>query len=291
MRTLAFLGAALAFAGCSDAGQDRLTGYVEAETLYMAPQEAGVIQEILVREGDRVEAGDVLFRMKSDRIAYQVEQAAAAAKSAEKRADDTGALAKAVTEAQADLNRIAADFSRTQKLFKDGFVTQARLDTDRAALIAAEARLERARAEREAAQDDYQSVEAQAGLAKQRLEDLSVTAPKAGTIERLYRREGEVAAAGDPVAALLPPDNLKLRFYAPEPMLSAFAPGDEVAFQCDGCAQGLKARVTYVATEPQFTPPVIYNLDERDKLVFLIEARPLDPEGLRPGLPADISIP
>jgi HlyD family secretion protein len=281
----------MALAGCSDPSESRLTGYVEAETLYMAPQEAGVIEDILVAEGDSVAAGDVLFRMRSDRIAYQVEQASAAAKSAGKRADDAGSLAKAVTEAQANLDRIAADFARTQQLFKDGFVSKARLDMDRASLTAAQARLDAARAERDSAQDDYQSIEAQAGFAKQRLDDLAVTAPKAGTIERIYRRAGEVAAAGDPIAALLPPGNMKLRFYAPERLLSSFAPGNEVSFRCDGCAEGLTARVTYVAAEPQFTPPVIYNLEERDKLVFLIEARPLDTEGLRPGLPVDVALP
>lgn len=291
MRKFLFLFAAMALTGCSDPSARRLTGYVEAETLYMAPQEAGVIEDILVTEGDRVNAGDVLFRMRSDRIAYQVEQASAAAKSAGKRADDDGSLARAVSEAQANLERIAADFARTQQLFRDGFVSKARLDSDRASLTAAQARLDAARAERDAAQDDYRSVEAQAGLAKQRLDDLAVTAPQAGTIERIYRRAGEVAAAGDPVAALLPPDHVKIRFYAPERMLASFAPGNEIGFRCDGCAEGLKARVAYVAAEPQFTPPVIYNLEERDKLVFLIEARPLNPQGLRPGLPVDIVIP
>ncbi|PQA89025.1 HlyD family secretion protein [Hyphococcus luteus] len=291
MRTIAFICAVLMAAGCSDQSADRLSGYIEAETLYMAPQEAGVIGGILVKEGDQVSKGDVLFRMKADRVSYQVEQASAAAKSAKKRVDETGALAKAVNEAKADLDRVALDFARTQKLYKEGFVAKVKLDNEYAALTAAEARLERARAERDAAREDYQSVEAQAGLAKQRLNDLAVTAPKAGTIERIYRREGEVAAAGDPVAALLPPDNVKLRFYAPEAMLSAFQPGQEISFNCDGCAEAGRARITYVASEPQFTPPVIYSLEERDKLVFLIEARPLNPEGLRPGLPVDIATP
>lgn len=291
MRKILFLCAALYLTGCSDQSADRLTGYVEAETLYMAPQESGVVGNILVIEGDRVNAGDVLFRMKAERVLYQAEQAEAAASAAEKRTDDSGSLAKAVAEAKAERDRAAADFARTQKLFDQGYATRARLDTERTALAAAEARLERARAERQAAEEDYQSFEAQLGFAKQRLDDLAVTAPEAGSVERIYRRAGEVAAAGDPVVALLPPDNLKLRFYAPEKMLSSFAPGTEISFDCDGCAASRKARVTYVASEPQFTPPVIYNLDEREKLVFLIEARPSEADGLRPGLPVDIALP
>lgn len=291
MRNVLFICAALLLIGCSGASQDRLTGYVEAETLYMAPQEGGVIENVLVIEGDKVEAGAVLFRMKADKMLYQAEQAAAAASAAEKRSDDDGALSKAVAEAQADLDRLSADFARSKKLFGQGYVSKARFDADKAALAAAEARLDRAHAEIEAAEQDYESFAAQAGLVKQRLDDLAVTAPQAGSIERIYRRAGEVAAAGDPVVALLPPGNLKLKFYAPERMLSSLAPGGEVGFHCDGCANDLKARITYVAAEPQFTPPVIYNLDERDKLVFLIEARPMTPDGLRPGLPVDIALP
>lgn len=291
MRTIVFICLAAFLAGCSEASPDRLSGYVEAETLYLAPQEAGVVDALLVREGDQVRAGDTLFRMRANRIAYQAEQAEAAASAAEKRSNDNGALAEAVAEAAANLDRLASDFARTEKLYRDGFVAKARYDADRAALTAAEARLERARAERVAAKEDFQSAQAQAGFAKQRLDDLAVTAPEAGSIERIYRRAGEIAAAGDPVIALLPPENLKLRFYAPERMLASFAPGKEIGFHCDGCPDGLKARVTYVAAEPQFTPPVIYSLDEREKLVFLIEARPLNPQGLRTGLPVDVETP
>ena len=108
MRSFIFISVAAAFvAGCSGSSQDSLTGYVEAETLYMAPQEAGVVGAVLVKEGDKVNAGDVLFRMQSDRIAYQAEQAAAAASAAEKRADEDGPLSKAVTEAQANLERLS----------------------------------------------------------------------------------------------------------------------------------------------------------------------------------------
>ena len=291
MRKITFICFAAFLSGCSDATPDRLSGYVEAETLYLAPQETGVVSNIHVVEGDRVKAGDILFRMDADKILYQAEQAEAAASAAEKRADDTGALAKGVLEAQANLERLAADFARTEKLFKQGYVARARYDSDRAALTAAEARLERARAEKEAAEEDYQSVQAQAGFATQRLDDLAVAAPQAGSIERIYRRAGEIAGAGDPVIALLPPGNLKLRFFAPERMLASFAPGKEIGFHCDGCADGLKARITYVAAEPQFTPPVIYSLDERDKFVFLIEARPLNTEGLRTGQPIDVEAP
>lgn len=291
MKKAMSIGAAVMLAACSGEAPDRLSGYVEAETLYMAPQEAGVVSVVAVREGDQVEAGDLLFRLEAERLSFAVEQAAAAAAAAEKRAEPSGALDQAVAEAQAELERVTLNFERTKKLNADGYVSKARYDNDRALVLEAEARLERARVERNAARHDLQSAEAQEGLTRRRLDDLDVRAPKAGTVERIYRRAGEVAGAGDPVVALLPPDNLKVRFFAPERMLSSLKTGGEIAISCDGCAAGLTARISYIATEPQFTPPVIYSLKEREKLVFLVEARPNETAGLRPGLPVDVTLP
>ncbi len=289
-RVLSF-SAAMLLAACSGGEGDHLNGYVEAETLYMAPQEAGVVGDILVREGDQVKAGDLLFRLDGRRLSYAVEQAAAAANAAEKRAEPAGALDQAVAEAQAELERTQLNFERTKELNADGYVSKARYDNDRALMLEAEARLERARVERDAAHHDHQSAEAQVGLTRRRLHDLEVRAPAAGSIERIYRRKGEVAAAGDPVVALLPPDNIKIRFFVPEKRLSDMKPGGEVSFACDGCAETMTARISYIAAEPQFTPPVIYSLKERDKLVFLVEARPVAPADLRPGLPVDVTLP
>ncbi len=100
-----------------------------------------------------------------------------------------------------------------------------------------------------------------------------------------------MVAAGAPVLALLAPDNMKVRFYVPEGRLAAAKPGGVVTIACDGCAPGLTARITYVASEPQFTPPVIFSLEERGKLVFLAEAAPDRPDAIRPGLPVEVRLP
>jgi HlyD family secretion protein len=287
-RTLPII-AFLALVGCSGGG-DVLTGYVEAETLYMSPQDGGMIGEILVKEGDAVAAGTVLFKMDEARARFAAEQAQAAADAVRSRVSNAGALDQAVAEAEAAYELAAKNLSRSQILLSQAVVSRERVDNDRAAADAAKARLEGARAERAAASEDWAAAEAAAGLAKWRLGDLSVKAPAAGTIERIYRRPGEVIAAGEPVLALLPPENLKLRFYAPEPQLSSLKVGSDVSYSCHGCAEGLVARISFIATEPQFTPPVIYSLDERDKLVFLVEARPAKPEAVRPGLPVDVRL-
>ncbi|NWG45082.1 MAG: HlyD family secretion protein [Alphaproteobacteria bacterium] len=140
-----------------------------------------------------------------------------------------------------------------------------------------------------AAEAETASAEASLRLAERRLADLTLTAPAAGTIEALYHRAGETVAAGAPILALLPADGLRVRFFVPERRLSSFRLGQRVRLSCDGCPDGMTGRISHIAAEPQFTPPVIYSLTERAKLVFLLEATPEGRTPIRPGLPVDVS--
>ncbi|MFT3809765.1 MAG: HlyD family efflux transporter periplasmic adaptor subunit [Micropepsaceae bacterium] len=290
MRAAALCLVPLMLAACSPQGDDTLQGYGEAAYLYVAPQDGGVIASLSVKEGDRVEAGAVVATLDGARAGYQRDAAKAAAESARANVADDGALAEAVRQAEANRDLAAKTLKRTEELVATKAASRAKLDTDRAALKSAEAALAAAKAERDAAIRQLGSAEAELGLAERRLADLTLKAPASGTIERIYRRGGEVVAAGAPVLALLAPENMKVRFFVPEAQLAAMTPGAEVSISCDGCKAGLTARITWVASEPEFTPPVIYSLDERAKLVFLVEAAPSDPAAIRPGLPVDVKL-
>jgi HlyD family secretion protein len=109
----------------------------------------------------------------------------------------------------------------------------------------------------------------------------------AGTVQQVYFRPGEMVPAGRPVPAILPPGNLKVRFFVPEPVLPQVAYGETITVRCDGCANQ-SARVSFIAKSAEYTPPVIYSLEERNKLVFLIEALPEQPDKLRVGQPVDV---
>lgn len=271
-----YLIAALALfaASCERAPSNVLQGYGEAEYIYIASQETGVLRELFVREGDRVDAGARVFKLEPDRLAYQAASASAS----------RSALAEAVDAARADARLTQANYARGLELFNRGFYPRARLDSDRAARDGAQARLDQAVRQLRAAG-------AETGLAQTRLSDLDGAAPAAGTIERVFHRPGEVVPAGQPIAALLTPQNLKIRFFVPQAMLARVPPGASVNVSCDGCATGMTARVSRVATEPQFTPPVIYSLDQRDKLVFLVEARLDGDARISPGMPVDVRVP
>ncbi len=177
-----------------------------------------------------------------------------------------------------------------KRCVKTGYASKAQLDIDRANLDAANARLRTTLAEQKAAQSQTGAAGADVKFAREQADDRSAIAPVAGHIERIFLRPGEFANAGAPVVSLLAPTNMKLRFYAPEPLLAQLKLGAMVDVACDGCAAGMAARISFIASEPQFTPPIIYSKEERAKLVYLVEARPENPEKFRPGQPVDVTL-
>jgi HlyD family secretion protein len=131
---------------------------------------------------------------------------------------------------------------------------------------------------------------AQLAQAEWRLDQMSQAAPQGGIVVDTLYRPGEWIAAGAPVVSLLPPENVKVRFFVPEPRLGAIGIGDEVHIGCDACAAGLTATISYVSPDAEYTPPVIYSREMRAKLVYLVEARPRQPTALRPGQPVDVTL-
>jgi len=162
------------------------------------------------------------------------------------------------------------NFDRAKELLKTATGTQKTYDDAEAALRQAKANL---------------------GWSETRLARRNAYSPADGTIQQVYYRPGETVSAGKPVLALLPPQNLKFRFFAPQPLLPEIKYGETVTVSCDGCEKGLTAKVSFIARSAEYTPPVIYSLDERAKLVFLIEARPVEPEKFRVGQPVTVTLP
>jgi HlyD family secretion protein len=142
----------------------------------------------------------------------------------------------------------------------------------------------------EAARRNVAAAEAALAKARWRLDELTVVAPAAALVERIVRRPGEMAGPEQGVVSLLPPENRKVRFFVPQDQRASFPPGTRISIACDGCAADLTATVTRLADEAEFTPPVIYSVERRQKLVFAVEARPDTAAGLalHPGQPVDV---
>lgn len=235
----------LALAACDGGKGQLLQGWVEAELIFVSPDEQGRIEQLTVREGSQVTAGELLFTVDDDlqRAEVLVRKAA-------------------VTTAQ-------QTFDRAKELLKTAAGTQKNFDDAEAALRQANANL---------------------AWSETRLARRRAVSPADGTIQQVYYRPGETVPAGRPGVALLPPANLKIRFFAPETQLPEIKFGNSVAISCDGCQAGLAAKVSFVSRSAEYTPPVIYSLDERAKLVFMIEARPDQPEKFRIGQPVTVSL-
>jgi len=286
----------------------RYNGYVEARYVYAAPPSGGLIETISVKEGDVVLEGDLLFRLRQDQQISALAAAEARVAAAEAalanlttggRTDELDVARASLQKAEADLGLARETAARSARLLAEGLVPQSKYDQDRAALASAEALVKQLSAQLKVAElpaRDAQQQQAEANLAAARadaeqanwtLADRTVTAPAAGRIERVYFDPGEVVAAGAPVVSILPEGALKVKFYLPEPVRPQFRLGDQVAVSCDGCPDGLTATLSYFASDPQFTPPVIYSRDERQRLSFLVEAT-LDGASLPPGQPVTV---
>ena len=286
-------------------------GYIEADYVYVAPASPGRIEKLSVEEGQEVQKGALLFSLDAGRE----EAALRAAKAREEvaratwlnmetgsRVAEIAVIRASLAKAEADSELAAATFSRTEKLEAQGLVSNAQLDADKAKLQSAKAQLARLKAQLEVAElpaRDAQLVAAEASLAaasadadraRTELANRTIIAPVSARVERVYFWAGEVAATGRPVVALLPPGELKVRFFLPEADRMDFGTGDILALECDGCEEGLTATISYMASSPQHTPPIIYSKDERSRLVFMAEARLAENVILLPGQPVSLSV-
>lgn len=286
-------------------------GYVEGEYLRIAAPAAGTLDTLSVARGNRVAAGAPLFaldltsaRAERERLAAAVGQARAQLADLKKgkRPEELAVIAAQKAQAEAALRYSAAEMERQQTLVARRVSSDDRLDAARAAFERDQARLAElsaqlvvsnlpARADQlRAAEDAVTQAEAALAQAEKRLAELAPLAPADALVEDTLFNPGEWVPAGSPVVSLLPPGNAKLVLFVPEPLMNRVKPDGVLAVRCDGCPAGLTARVTYVSPRAEYTPPVVYSVGSREKLVFRVEARPEGGAALNPGLPVDVEL-
>lgn len=271
-------------------------GYMEADLVLVGSEQGGRVLTLSVEEGDRVKQGDPIFTLESSeqeasvaaakaRVA-EAEARLADAKAEVQRPDEIEILAAALEEAKAMLQVATNNLERAQALFDKGWTTKAQLDDaiaqhdrNEAAVAEAEKRIVAAKLPGRSNMIDAAAANAEAARhalveAEKNLGKRKVLAQTAGTVEEVYFRPGEVVNAGQAVIALLPPRNLKVRFFVAEPERAKLQVNQRIAISCDGCPPDLQAKINFIAREAEFTPPVIFSREQRQKLVYLVEARP-----------------
>ena len=298
---------------CSPPPPSGWAGYAEGDYVRVASPLAGVLMDLSVQAGQRVAAGAPLFRLESES-----EQAARAeaqdrlrASEAQARNTDTGRRADELAVSRAQLAQARAqaalarsDLARQQQLVQQGFVSPARLDDAQTAASQAAARvaeldaalrvaeLPARPAEREAARATVGAASQVLAQSQWRLAQKAQTAPVAALVSDTYFRVGEWVPAGAPVLALLPAGAVKARFFVAETEVGALVPGQAVSIHCDGCGAPLAGRIRRIASQAEYTPPVIYSNAQRSRLVFMVEAwpEPADAGRLKPGQPLEVRL-
>jgi HlyD family secretion protein len=311
---LPVLLACLMAAGCTPEKPGTLQGYAEGEYVLVAAPNSGTLRKLHVRRGQQVEQGAVLFELDSISEEAGRNEAAGRLRNAQERLANlrTGRRPAEIdaTAAQAEQAKSSRELSQLQfrqqeKLFAAGFISQAQLDIARANFERDVSRVGETEAqgrvalqslgreaEIRAAQAEVDAARAALAQAAWRQTQRAGMAPAAAMVHDTFFVEGEWVPAGRPVASLLPPQNLKMRFFVPEAQLGSIAVGQKVTAACDGCATPIEAAVSYISRQAEYNPPVLYNRDSRTKLVFMVEARasPADAQRLRPGQPLDVTL-
>ncbi|MEW6629871.1 MAG: HlyD family efflux transporter periplasmic adaptor subunit [Pseudomonadota bacterium] len=287
-------------------------GYVEGEYVLMAPIEVAQVATVGVRRGDRVTPGMPVATLEDDDARIAVAQSQAALSQAEaqladlkvgKRPEEIAVLKAAVDMAKAQAADAKRKYDRASDLYKRGTGTQADYDTASATMETADAQVGQAEANLavgglparpetiKAAENQVQQAQSALGQAQWRLSKRVLAAPSAGRIDDVIRNPGDTAGPTAPVISMLPDNAVKLSVFVPEAAFSSVKVGALLSVRCDGCGPDLKARVSYVSPDPEFTPPVIYSLQNRQKLVYLVEARPEGNAGpLQPGQIVDVDL-
>ncbi len=260
--TLIFFAAVL-LAGCGGNSTGAFQGYIEGEYVYVASPLGGALTNLAVARGDSVKQGQLLFGLERQSEAAALDQAE-----------------KNLVQAQANLKLAESIFVRRTELHNSpsGVVSQEELDTTRS--------------QRDADAAQVAAQQAALDKAKWSFDQKQQFAPANAMVHDTLYRQGEWVAAGNPVAVLLPPENLKVRFFVPQEMLPRIKVGETVSIHCDGATREFKAVVNYISSQAEYTPPVIYSRESRASIVFMIEAKIslADAPDVRPGQPVDVTL-
>lgn len=303
----------LCVSSCSEPPASGWSGYAEADYIYVAAPLAGRLESITVQAGQRAARGVPLFKLEAeaergarDEAAARLDAARAQAANLDKgrRSDEIAVLQAQLSQAQASAAFAQSELARQQQLLAQGFVSASRLEDASSAVKQTQARVAELSAALRVARlparsDERAAMQASAGAASQALRQSAwreaqtqQIAPADALVSEVFFRVGEFVPAGQPVLALLPPGNLKARFFVPEADLAKFKLGQTVSLSCDGCQKPIAAHISRIATQAEYTPPVIYSNAQRAKLVFLVEARPAPEQALalHPGQPLDVRL-
>ncbi|MEI7815895.1 MAG: HlyD family efflux transporter periplasmic adaptor subunit [Desulfuromonadales bacterium] len=300
-------------AGCSRKKTDPATiqGYVEGEFVYISSPLPGRLERLFVQRGTQVKIGEPLFELDNaqekagrDETKLRLDQLRAQLSDARK-----GKRPTEIEASTAQLNQVKAallysdkELARQERLLSDEVVSVQEVDRlrslrdqERQRVAQLEAELDTARLglrsdQVAAVEAGARSLEATLARSEWELAQKRQTATVSGLIFDTLYHKGEWVAAGRPTIVLLPPQNIKVRVFVPQPQIASIHVGDKAKINVDGGRSPFSGSVNFISPQAEYTPPVIYSQENRQKLVYMVELS-FDPETavqLHPGQPVDV---
>lgn len=252
----------------------KFQGYIEGRFTYVSPNVSGVLQEIYVNRGDKVKEGDKLFFLEEQPEGHQYLEVQA-------KLEQAVALRDKI---KSELEEAKLNLSRQNKLLQANATTQQAYDSARIAVDKTKAQLSSEEA-------NIKSLQEQLSKNKWNVEKKLVYAAKPAVVHDIYHLTGEYIALGKPVLALIASEDISIVFFIPQGDLSKIKLGQTIVISCDQCPKTYSAKISFISSKAEYTPPVIYSEVERAKLVFRVEAKLENKEvNLHAGQPVEVSV-
>lgn len=246
-------------------------GRIEAERVDVATKLAGRLEEVLVKEGDTVTAGQVLARMDTAELEAQLADAKATVRQAERQLDQAIAL---LAQRKSELTLATQELDRAQKLAAKGFTSQEVVEQRHSAQVTAQAAVNSATAQIDLAKANIESATAKVTRIQTYIDDSVLTAPRSGRVQYRLALPGEVLAAGGKVLTLLDVTDVYMTVFLPTDEAGRVAIGEQARIIFDAAPEYVvPASVSFVATEAQFTPKYVETRTEREKLMFRVKVQ------------------
>lgn len=301
------------FNGCQKSDTQIFSGYAEAEFVNISSTQSGKLDKLFIKRGDKVALNANLFALECDSELLALKQASEDLSAAEatlrdyqkgSRPEEINVIEAQLSQANANADNSAKQLSRNKALYPSNAISKNQLDDSEALAKATEAKVKELqnalsvaklakRSDQISAQKAHiGQLKALVAQAQWRVNEKSVKSRYDALVFDTLYREGEWVNTGGIIARLLPPENIKIRFFVPQKVAESLQIGHGVSIISRSDGKQIAAKVTYVSPEAEFTPPIIYSNETKDKLTYMIEAYPqkIDAPRLHPGQPVEVSL-
>lgn len=299
--------------GCTNTPDNVFQGYVEGEYVLVSSPLSGALEKLDVIRGQTVNQDAPLFTLEHAFEKAAVNKARHELSAAQnnlanlekgKRPSVIASIVARLKQAEASAALAQIEYERRVKLIREQTISQEELDRAKSDFDQKSNQVHEISAELDTARlgarsDEIRAAAAQMLQAQATLEQSvwnltqkSQSAPQTAFVFDTLYRPGEWVAAGKPVVSLLPPENIEVIFFVPEPIVGQISVGQQISVSIDGISP-VSAKIYYISPSSEYTPPVIYSSESRAKLVFMVKAKPMlaDARRLHPGQPVDVTVP